>query len=112
MRLGAAGKNTRWVHFQARPKRRSSAPERDQITNSAAAIAPAESTITIQTQTGTVTLPVKDIAARTESTLSLMPEGLLESLQPREVLDLVAYLQSPMQVALPSGETGAASRGF
>ena len=60
-----------------------------------------ESTITIQTQTGTVTLPRTDITSRTESTLSMMPEGLLESLKPEQVLDLVAYLQSPVQVPLP-----------
>jgi putative membrane-bound dehydrogenase-like protein len=60
-----------------------------------------ESTVTIQTQTGTVTLPRKDITSRTDSALSMMPEGLLESLKPDEVLDLVAYLQSPTQVELP-----------
>lgn len=61
-----------------------------------------ESTVSIQTQNGVITLPRKDITSRTESTLSMMPEGLLESLQPREVLDLVAYLQSPTQVPLPA----------
>jgi len=60
-----------------------------------------ESTVTIQTQTGTLTLPRKEITARTDSMLSMMPEGLLESLKPEEILDLVAYLQSPSQVALP-----------
>ena len=62
-----------------------------------------EGTVTIQTQTGTVTLPRADITRRTESTLSMMPEGLLESLKAEEVLDLVAYLQSPSQVPLPDG---------
>src|SRR5207248_3636097 len=37
-----------------------------------------ESTVTIQTQTGTLTLPRKEITARTDSMLSMMPEGLLE----------------------------------
>ena len=62
-----------------------------------------ESTVTIQTQTGAVTLPRKDITTRTESTLSMMPEGLLESLSPEELLDLIAYLRSPSQVPLPPG---------
>ncbi|HEU0011275.1 MAG TPA: PVC-type heme-binding CxxCH protein, partial [Verrucomicrobiae bacterium] len=60
-----------------------------------------ESTVTIQTQTGTVTLPRNDISSRTESTLSMMPEGLLEPLEPDDVLDLIAYLRSPTQVPLP-----------
>ena len=60
-----------------------------------------ESTVTIQTQTGAITLPRNDITSRKESTLSMMPEGLLESLTPEEVLDLVAYLQSPSQMPPP-----------
>ncbi len=60
-----------------------------------------ESTVTIQTQTGTITLPVKDITSRRQSNLSMMPEGLLESLSKTEVLDLVAYLQSPSQASPP-----------
>jgi putative membrane-bound dehydrogenase-like protein len=60
-----------------------------------------ESTVTIQTQTGTVTLPRKDIASRTESKLSMMPEGLFDQLSEQEIVDLVAYLQSPTQVPLP-----------
>jgi putative heme-binding domain-containing protein len=62
-----------------------------------------ESTVTIQTQTETVTLPRGDIVSREESTLSMMPEGLLESLTEKEVVDFVAYLQSPAQVPLPGG---------
>jgi putative membrane-bound dehydrogenase-like protein len=61
------------------------------------------STVTIQTQTGTVTLPRNEIVARKESALSMMPEGLFETLTEQEILDLVAYLQSPSQVALPAG---------
>ncbi len=60
-----------------------------------------ESTVTIQTQTGTITLPRKDITSRTESKLSMMPEGLFDQLSEQEVIDLVAYLQSPAQVPLP-----------
>ncbi|MBI2950315.1 MAG: c-type cytochrome [Verrucomicrobia bacterium] len=60
-----------------------------------------ESTVSIQTQTGTLTLPRNEITSRHESALSMMPEGLLDSLSPQEVIDLVAYLQSPSQVPLP-----------
>jgi putative membrane-bound dehydrogenase-like protein len=60
-----------------------------------------EGTVTIQTQTGTVTLPQKEIVSRQQSALSMMPEGLLEGLQPDEVIDLISYLQSPAQVPLP-----------
>lgn len=64
-----------------------------------------ESTVTIQTQTGTITLPRSDITSRKESTLSMMPDGIFDSLQPSEILDLVAYLQSPSQVPLPSSKS-------
>ena len=36
-----------------------------------------------------------------ESTSSLMPDGLLDVLQPSEVKDLIAYLMSPQQVRVP-----------
>ncbi|HEV8544497.1 MAG TPA: PVC-type heme-binding CxxCH protein [Verrucomicrobiae bacterium] len=61
-----------------------------------------EGTVTIQTQTGTVTLPRTDIVKRTQSNLSMMPEGLLEALSDQEIVNLVDYLQSPTQVPLPA----------
>ncbi|MDX1951294.1 MAG: c-type cytochrome [Verrucomicrobiota bacterium] len=60
-----------------------------------------ESTVTIQTQDNVVTLPRNDITSRQNSSLSLMPEGLLDPLTEQEVIDLIAYLQSPSQVSLP-----------
>jgi putative heme-binding domain-containing protein len=57
--------------------------------------------VTIQTQTGTVTLPQNEITTHTQSALSMMPEGLLESLKTNEVIDLIGYVQSPTQVPLP-----------
>jgi putative heme-binding domain-containing protein len=60
-----------------------------------------ESTVTIQTQTGTITLPRNEIVSRTQSNLSMMPEGLFDTLETREIIDLVGYLQSPKQVPLP-----------
>jgi putative heme-binding domain-containing protein len=61
-----------------------------------------EGTVTIQTQTGTVTLPRNEIVSRNQSNLSMMPEGLLDTLEQSEIVDLIAYLQSPSQVPLPA----------
>jgi len=61
-----------------------------------------ESTVSIQTQTGTITLPRREIVTRTQSNLSMMPEGIFDTLEQREIIDLVAYLQSPRQVPLPA----------
>ncbi len=47
-------------------------------------------------------VPLDEIEDHQVSTTSLMPEGLLENLTETEVRDLVAYLQSPRQVPLPS----------
>jgi putative heme-binding domain-containing protein len=60
-----------------------------------------ESTLAIQTQSGTITLPRNEITSRRQSDLSMMPEGLFQLLEEQEILDLVAYLQSPNQVPLP-----------
>lgn len=49
----------------------------------------------------TTTVLKSDIAKREVSPLSMMPEGLLPTLQDQQVLDLVKYLQSTEQVALP-----------
>jgi putative heme-binding domain-containing protein len=57
-----------------------------------------ESTVTIQTQAGPITLPRADVVKQTQSNVSLMPEGLLASLSEDEIVNLVAYLQSPHQV--------------
>jgi mono/diheme cytochrome c family protein len=42
-----------------------------------------------------------EIASIEESAQSVMPEGMLEALQPTEVADLIAYLMHPTQVPLP-----------
>ena len=54
-----------------------------------------ERIVTVQTPTELLRLERTEIAERKPSALSLMPEGLLESLTPAQVLDLVAYLMSP-----------------
>ena len=55
-------------------------------------------TLTLQTQTETATLERTAIEEAEESTASMMPEGLLESLSARQRRDLVAYLMHPAQV--------------
>ncbi|MCF6314356.1 MAG: c-type cytochrome [Verrucomicrobiales bacterium] len=42
-----------------------------------------------------------DIKKRGTSPLSMMPEGLLQTLKPNEIIDLIKYLQSTQQVNLP-----------
>lgn len=61
----------------------------------------AERTVTIQTPTGSLTVERSEAEKIEESGLSLMPEGLLEAMNAEQVRDLIAYLQSPQQVALP-----------
>lgn len=55
-------------------------------------------TITLKTQTETLILNRDEIERLQESSLSLMPEGLLEALTETQVLDLIAYLIHPTQV--------------
>lgn len=58
-------------------------------------------TITIQSQTDRSVIERRDIESTEESTASMMPEGLLESLTPDQRRDLIGYLMHPKQVALP-----------
>jgi putative membrane-bound dehydrogenase-like protein len=55
-------------------------------------------TLTIRGMTETHTIERADVAALDESSQSLMPDGLLETLTPEQRLDLVAYLMHPTQV--------------
>jgi putative heme-binding domain-containing protein len=57
-------------------------------------------TLTLQTATQQVTINVADIEEVQQSSLSAMPDGLLNSLNETEIRDLIAYLQSPVQVPL------------
>jgi putative membrane-bound dehydrogenase-like protein len=65
-------------------------------------------TITLVTQTETLTLPREDIVSLQESPLSMMPEGLLAQLSEPEVRDLIFYLRQPGQVPLPAAPDNAA----
>lgn len=58
-------------------------------------------TLSVTTTSETITVEHDEIVSRQELAQSLMPEGLLESLSPAEVRDLVAYLMHPQQVPLP-----------
>ncbi len=51
-----------------------------------------DSTVTIRTPTEKITLPKTKVAKRALSDKSIMPEGLLDGLPPREQLELLKYL--------------------
>ncbi len=57
-------------------------------------------TLTVQTPTDRLVVSRSDVEAIKGSELSLMPERLLDTLNPQETRDLVAYLMSPQQVPL------------
>ncbi len=59
-----------------------------------------DSAVVLVTENETVHVARDDIEQMRVSELSTMPEGLLETLKPNEVRDLVAYLQSPKQTQL------------
>lgn len=61
-----------------------------------------ERTITLKSQTETVIVDRNEIDDIQESSLSLMPEGLLESLARNDARDLIAYLMHLSQVPLKS----------
>jgi putative membrane-bound dehydrogenase-like protein len=60
-----------------------------------------EATTTFNTPTGTVVIANDEIEETRVSALSIMPEGQLDLLKEEQVADLIKYLQSTEQVALP-----------
>lgn len=65
-----------------------------------------DSAITLQTTTEQLVINKNDIEQRSLSKASMMPEGQLDKMKPRQIRDLIAYLASPNQVPLPgSGPT-------
>ena len=64
-------------------------------------------TLTLKTMTEVVTIDRSDVTEIRESTLSLMPEGLLESLPQQQARDLIAYLMHKNQVPLPAASISA-----
>ncbi|MGE3780972.1 MAG: c-type cytochrome, partial [Pirellulaceae bacterium] len=61
----------------------------------------APQSVTVQTINERVVIPVDEIEMREIAGVSMMPEGLLQSLDTDQVRDLVAYLASARQVPLP-----------
>ena len=57
-------------------------------------------TLTVQTPTERLVVNRSDVEAIKDSTLSLMPDGLLDTLAGSDLNDLIAYLMSPQQVPL------------
>jgi putative heme-binding domain-containing protein len=59
-----------------------------------------ERTVTVQSQTERLTVERREIESLEESTSSIMPEGLLESLNADAQRDLLGYLMHPKQAPL------------
>ncbi|MFM8495590.1 MAG: c-type cytochrome, partial [Planctomycetia bacterium] len=57
-----------------------------------------ETTLTVQTAQSRQTIAKGDIEIREPTQLSLMPDGLLQSLDEQEIVDLVAYLGADSQI--------------
>ncbi len=66
-------------------------------------VADSATAVTIQTAKERIVVPASEIDFRRKSDVSMMPEGQLKPLPFTQVRDLVAYLQSPKQAALPDG---------
>ena len=62
----------------------------------------AQRTLTIRTMTESLTIESSEIACTSQSSLSLMPEGLLDGLTRENAQALIAYLMHRSQVALPA----------
>ncbi|MBI1370094.1 MAG: c-type cytochrome [Planctomycetes bacterium] len=71
-----------------------------------------DSTVTVQTVTEASVVDKAQIADRKTMAMSMMPEGLLATMQDADVRDLAAYLRSPRQIPLPGeGPTIDAATG-
>ena len=57
-----------------------------------------DQSITVQSINEAVVVPLKEIKKRETSPVSIMPEGLIQTLSTREVKELISYLSSPHQV--------------
>jgi putative heme-binding domain-containing protein len=61
-----------------------------------------ERTLTLQTAQEAVTIDRQQIDETKQTSLSLMPDGLLQNLTPEQIRDLFGYLMSTDQVSLPN----------
>ena len=57
--------------------------------------------LVLRTDTELKTIPMDDIDEMTQTSLSPMPDGLLQKLSASDVRDLFGYLMHPVQVELP-----------
>ena len=64
--------------------------------------AKAERTITLKTMTETMSIERTEVESAERSSISLMPEGLLDTLGETQARDLIAYLMHETQVPLPA----------
>jgi putative heme-binding domain-containing protein len=65
-------------------------------------------TVSLRTLAEVIIVPRSDVRSVTISEVSMLPEGLLNALNPTQVRDLVAYLQSPRQVPILATPLNAA----
>jgi putative membrane-bound dehydrogenase-like protein len=73
-------------------------------------VADSAAAVTIQTVNDRIVIPVAEVESRTTSSVSMMPDGLLQQLSMEQVRDLMAYLMGAMQVPLPAGATSGAAK--
>jgi putative membrane-bound dehydrogenase-like protein len=59
-----------------------------------------DAAFTVVTANETLTIPRGEVASRQRTATSMMPDDLLKDLKDHEVRSLIAYLQSPVQVAI------------
>ena len=57
--------------------------------------------VTVQTVNEKLAVPADEIESRIRSTVSMMPEGMLQKLSTRQLRELFAYLMGSEQVPLP-----------
>jgi putative heme-binding domain-containing protein len=65
--------------------------------------------VTFATVNEVITLPRSEIASQKTSNVSMMPEGLLATLNEQEVRSLIKYLGSPSQVPMLADDKNAAA---
>jgi putative membrane-bound dehydrogenase-like protein len=61
-----------------------------------------DKSVTVVTPNEVITIPRDEVKSLNQSEFSMMPEGLLQSLNDQEVRDLIYYLSRPGQVPLPA----------
>lgn len=63
-----------------------------------------DKTLSLQTQNELKTILLDDIEAIKQSSMSPMPDGLLDNLSETQIADLISYLMQPAQVRLPKDD--------